>query len=77
LSDICQYLLNLFVFSTIIRHHCVSNDITRLISVNTTEEDMNNRSLSSDSLLTNRISGIDIFTSIKKNSRMNIFFFKI
>jgi len=45
------------MFRTIVRHNCASDDNTRLLSVNDTEEDINNRSVPFDWPLTNRISG--------------------
>ncbi len=50
------------IFSAIVRHQCASIDNTRLISMNNTEEELNNHSLSSDwSSTTNRVSGTNIF----------------
>lgn len=51
-----KHFLNLFVCSTIIKHRCASDDDTRLITVNNTEGEMINDSISFDWTSTSRIS---------------------
>lgn len=45
----------MFLFSTITRHQCLSIDNTRLISINNTDEDINNKSSLFDWNISNRI----------------------